>query len=41
MELQTCEQRAELDAGEAYVSDLVGCEVWNRDSLVGAVADAV
>jgi 16S rRNA processing protein RimM len=33
------EQRAELEAGEAYVSDLVGCEVWNHGSLVGAVAD--
>jgi 16S rRNA processing protein RimM len=40
MELQIpAEQRAELEEGEAYVSDLVGCEVWNRGSLVGAVAD--
>lgn len=40
MELQIpTEQRAELEEGEAYVSDLVGCEVWNRGSLVGAVAD--
>ena len=40
MELQIpAEQRAELEAGEAYVSDLVGCEVWNRGSLVGLVAD--
>ncbi len=40
MELQIpAEQRAELEAGEAYVSDLVGCEVVNRGSLVGAVAD--
>jgi 16S rRNA processing protein RimM len=40
LELQIpAEQRAELEAGEAYVSDLVGCEVWNRGSLVGVVAD--
>lgn len=40
LELQIpAEQRAELEAGEAYVSDLVGCEVVNRGSLVGAVAD--
>jgi 16S rRNA processing protein RimM len=40
MELQIpAEQRAELGAGEAYVSDLVGCEVVNRGSLVGLVAD--
>jgi 16S rRNA processing protein RimM len=32
------EQRAELDAG-AYVSDLVGCEVFDRDRPVGKVKD--
>src|SRR3954470_9562555 len=32
------EQRAELDAG-AYVSDLVGCEVFDRERLVGKVKD--
>ena len=40
MELQVPqEQRVELEAGAAYVSDLVGCEVWNRGELVGLVAD--
>ncbi len=40
MELQIpAEQRAELEAGEAYVSDLVGCEVVNRGSVIGSVAD--
>ena len=40
MELQVPqEQRVELEAGTAYVSDLVGCEVWNRGELVGLVAD--
>lgn len=40
MELQIpAEQRAELEAGEAYVSDLVGCEVVNRGLVVGTVAD--
>jgi len=40
IELQIpAEQRAELEAGEAYVSDLVGCEVVNRGSVVGVVAD--
>jgi 16S rRNA processing protein RimM len=32
------EQRAELDAG-AYVSDLVGCEVFDRERPVGKVKD--
>src|SRR3954470_25044153 len=32
------EQRAALDAG-AYVSDLVGCEVFDRERLVGRVKD--
>ncbi|MGA9565179.1 MAG: ribosome maturation factor RimM [Candidatus Korobacteraceae bacterium] len=40
MELQIpAEERAELEAGAAYISDLVGCEVVNRGSVVGAVAD--
>ena len=40
LELQIpAEQRAELEAGAAYVSDLVGCEVVNRGSVVGSVAD--
>jgi 16S rRNA processing protein RimM len=40
MELQIpAEERAELEAGTAYISDLVGCEVVNRGSLVGSVAD--
>ena len=40
LELQIpAEQRAELEAGAAYVSDLVGCEVVNRGSVVGAVTD--
>src|SRR5438270_5229360 len=32
------EQRAELEAG-AYVSDLVGCEVFDRERPVGTVQD--
>lgn len=32
------EQRAELDTG-AYVSDLVGCEVFDRERLVGKIKD--
>lgn len=32
------EQRAELDAG-AYVSDLVGCEVFDRERSIGEVKD--
>jgi 16S rRNA processing protein RimM len=40
MELQIpAEDRAELEAGAAYISDLVGCEVVNRESVVGSVAD--
>jgi len=44
MELQIPEeQRAELEAGAAYTSDLVGCEVVNRTSsgslVIGAVAE--
>ena len=37
------EQRAELEAGAAYVSDIVGCEVWvtgtGGPGLLGAVAE--
>jgi 16S rRNA processing protein RimM len=44
MELQIpAERRAELEAGAAYISDLVGCEVVNRTEggpvLIGSVAD--
>jgi 16S rRNA processing protein RimM len=40
LELQIpAEQRTELGAGAAYVSDLVGCVVVNRGSVVGAVTD--
>ncbi len=44
LELQVpLEQRAELETGAAYVSDVVGCEVWvrNADSvqLVGTVGE--
>jgi 16S rRNA processing protein RimM len=44
MELQIPEeQRAELEAGAAYISDLVGCEVANRTSsstiAIGTVAE--
>ena len=40
IELQIpAEERAELEAGAAYISDLVGCEVVNRGSVVGVVAD--
>jgi len=37
------EQRAELEQGSAYVSELVGCEVWVHaqpdDKLLGEIAD--
>lgn len=40
MELQIpAEQRAELEAGAAYVSDLVGCSVMDRETPIGVVAD--
>jgi len=40
MELQIpAEQRTELESGAAYVSDLVGCTVVDRGSLIGTVAD--
>jgi len=39
MELQIpAEQRAQLEVGEAYVSDLVGCSVVVGGSVVGTVA---
>ena len=42
LELQVpLEQRAELEAGAAYVSDVVGCEVWirNAQQLLGTVSE--
>jgi 16S rRNA processing protein RimM len=33
------EQRAKVGAGAAYISDLVGCSVVDRDRLVGTVAE--
>ena len=33
------EQRAELEAGAAYISDLVGCSVADRGRLIGTVAE--
>jgi 16S rRNA processing protein RimM len=35
------EQRAQLDAGNYFVSDLVGCEVWEAGaaSALGSVRD--
>jgi len=32
-------ERAELEPGAAYVSDLVGCAVWDGDRQVGKVSD--
>ena len=32
-------ERAELEEGTAYVSDLVGCRVWNSDREIGKVTD--
>lgn len=32
-------ERAELDRETAYVSDLVGCTVWNADREIGKVTD--
>lgn len=34
-----CSERAELEAGTAYVSDLVGCAVHNAGSQVGTVQE--
>ncbi|MGB7553958.1 MAG: ribosome maturation factor RimM [Candidatus Korobacteraceae bacterium] len=42
LELQVpFEQRAELEAGANYVSDVVGCEVWIKDAqqLLGTVSE--
>ena len=40
MELQIPEeQRGELETGAAYISELVGCLVVNRGSLIGAIAE--
>jgi len=44
LELQVpLEQRAELEAGATYVSDVVGCEVWMRNAdgqrLLGTVSE--
>ncbi len=44
LELQVpIEQRSELEAGAAYVSDVVGCEVWITDDsgqrLLGTVSE--
>ena len=33
------EQRAELEAGASYISELVGCAVIDRGSLIGTVAE--
>jgi 16S rRNA processing protein RimM len=33
------EERAELEVGAAYISDLVGCSVVDHERLVGTVAD--
>jgi 16S rRNA processing protein RimM len=32
-------ERAELEQDTAYVSDLVGCAVWNSDREIGKVTD--
>jgi 16S rRNA processing protein RimM len=32
-------ERVPLEAGAAYISDLIGCSVYDRDSLVGVVED--
>ncbi len=32
-------ERAELEPGAAYVSDLVGCTVWDADRKIGKVSD--
>jgi len=33
------EQRSELEAGATYVSDLVGCDVWDGQRFLGRVSD--
>ena len=32
-------ERAELESGAAYVSDLVGCKLWDADREIGIVSD--
>ncbi len=32
-------ERAELEQGAAYVSDLVGCKVWDGEREIGRVSD--
>ncbi len=32
-------QRAKLDPGAAYINDLVGCTVWDREREIGKVRD--
>jgi len=32
-------ERTKLEPGSAYVSDLVGCAVWDGDREIGAVSD--
>lgn len=40
VELQVpSETRAELEDGAAYVSDLVGCDVWDGQRFLGRVSD--
>jgi 16S rRNA processing protein RimM len=40
MELQVpVEKRAELEEGAAYVSDLIGCDVWDGQRFLGRVTD--
>jgi len=40
MELQVpVEKRAELEDGATYVSDLVGCDVWDGQRFLGRVSD--
>jgi 16S rRNA processing protein RimM len=40
MELQVpAEQRSKLEDGAAYVSDLVGCDVWDGQRFLGRVSD--
>jgi 16S rRNA processing protein RimM len=33
------EQRSQLDAGSAYVSEIVGCDVWDGQRFLGRVSD--
>jgi 16S rRNA processing protein RimM len=34
-------ERAELEPGWTYVSDLIGCRVWDSDREIGSVKDVV